>query len=193
MVVEGVERGGWVRIGTVSLTVVTTRCCRTFRARGSLGGTCCFGAFTTWEIFWGSEKFGKGRAGTHPHPKVAAVPLSFTQESIIAMSAPCVSGRISASAAFRLCRNASPTSPRGVRHINTSSGNWAAPIAVPNSPTWKSYRTSSFQPSKPSPSFTQLPALARSRRRFSTTPIARHGHLDPPKPGEEYLSRLPYA
>ncbi|KAF2279880.1 ferredoxin [Westerdykella ornata] len=27
--------------------------------------------------------------------------------------------------------------------------------------------------------------LQRSRRRFSSTPISRHGHLEPPKPGEE--------
>ncbi|PVH99275.1 ferredoxin [Periconia macrospinosa] len=27
--------------------------------------------------------------------------------------------------------------------------------------------------------------MDRSRRRFSTTPVARHNHLDPPKPGEE--------
>ncbi|CAI6308012.1 unnamed protein product [Periconia digitata] len=28
-------------------------------------------------------------------------------------------------------------------------------------------------------------SIMQSRRSFSTTPIARHGHLDPPKPGEE--------
>jgi len=26
---------------------------------------------------------------------------------------------------------------------------------------------------------------SRARRRFSTSPVAMHGHLDPPKPGEE--------
>lgn len=35
-----------------------------------------------------------------------------------------------------------------------------------------------------------LPAqsFAPNRRKFSTTPIARHNHLDPPKPGEECVS-----
>jgi len=28
-------------------------------------------------------------------------------------------------------------------------------------------------------------ALQLGRRRFSTTPMQRHGHIDPPKPGEE--------
>ena len=31
--------------------------------------------------------------------------------------------------------------------------------------------------------------LSRSRRAFATTPVACHGHLDPPKPGEEYVTR----
>ncbi|KAL2040659.1 hypothetical protein N7G274_006638 [Stereocaulon virgatum] len=26
---------------------------------------------------------------------------------------------------------------------------------------------------------------SRARRRFTTSPVAKHGHLDPPKPGEE--------
>ncbi|KAI9685042.1 MAG: mitochondrial matrix iron-sulfur protein [Bathelium mastoideum] len=30
-----------------------------------------------------------------------------------------------------------------------------------------------------------LPSLDRARRAFATTPVARHGHIDPPKPGEE--------
>ncbi|KAK7189758.1 2fe-2s iron-sulfur cluster binding domain protein [Paraphaeosphaeria sporulosa] len=30
-----------------------------------------------------------------------------------------------------------------------------------------------------------LPPFAQNRRKFSSTPIPRHNHLDPPKPGEE--------
>jgi hypothetical protein len=30
-------------------------------------------------------------------------------------------------------------------------------------------------------------SFARTRRRFSTSPKAQHGHIDPPKPGEEYV------
>lgn len=33
-----------------------------------------------------------------------------------------------------------------------------------------------------------IQAFARNRRKFSSTPISRHNHLDPPKPGEEYIS-----
>jgi hypothetical protein len=29
-------------------------------------------------------------------------------------------------------------------------------------------------------------ALEMGRRRFSITPVVKHGHIDPPKPGEEY-------
>jgi len=37
------------------------------------------------------------------------------------------------------------------------------------------------------PSFVEAasPSWLRDRRHFSSTPVARHGHLDPPKPGEE--------
>ncbi|KAK2744778.1 hypothetical protein FQN55_006534 [Onygenales sp. PD_40] len=31
----------------------------------------------------------------------------------------------------------------------------------------------------------EMNALTQARRRFSSTPVASHGHLDPPKPGEE--------
>jgi hypothetical protein len=33
---------------------------------------------------------------------------------------------------------------------------------------------------------TQIRMLELGRRRFTTTPSRMHGHIDPPKPGEEY-------
>jgi len=33
-------------------------------------------------------------------------------------------------------------------------------------------------------------ARTQLHRPFSTSPIARHGHLDPPKPGEEYVKKV---
>ncbi|KAF2816205.1 ferredoxin [Mytilinidion resinicola] len=100
------------------------------------------------------------------------------------MSAPCVSSRISASAALRLrlSRNASPTSQHRVRHISNCT---STPLASATFPAWKSHRTSPLQHTALSSSSTWLPTFARSRRRFSTTPISQHGHLDTPKPGEE--------
>ncbi|CAE7187171.1 hypothetical protein CFE70_006575 [Pyrenophora teres f. teres 0-1] len=39
--------------------------------------------------------------------------------------------------------------------------------------------------SRPSLLKAASPSWLRNRRHFSSTPVARHGHLDPPKPGEE--------
>lgn len=34
-----------------------------------------------------------------------------------------------------------------------------------------------------------IQALEASRRKFSTSPAQKHGHIDPPKPGEEYVGK----
>lgn len=36
----------------------------------------------------------------------------------------------------------------------------------------------------------RITALEQSRRKFSFTPQQQHGHLDPPKPGEECVYTL---
>ena len=35
---------------------------------------------------------------------------------------------------------------------------------------------------------THIRTLELGRRRFATTPVNGHGHIDPPKPGEEYVT-----
>lgn len=47
---------------------------------------------------------------------------------------------------------------------------------------------------QPQSSNTQrVTTFARARRRFSSSPIQRHGHLTPPKPGEEYVANRTIA
>lgn len=42
------------------------------------------------------------------------------------------------------------------------------------------------RPREPSAMIDQQRLYSRARRRFSTSPVFMHGHLDPPKPGEEW-------
>ncbi|KAF1996478.1 ferredoxin [Amniculicola lignicola CBS 123094] len=66
---------------------------------------------------------------------------------------------------FHCQSNWPSTAPVGV-----DATRWSAPA--------QSHIWNNFQPAA-------MPAFVRSRRAFSTSPTSQHGHIDPPKPGEE--------
>lgn len=51
---------------------------------------------------------------------------------------------------------------------------------------WQGCNEASWRRRRPDLETRNMP---RGRRRFATTPVVQHGHLDPPKPGEEYVFR----
>lgn len=85
-----------------------------------------------------------------------------------------------------LPRSLSQQASSQLRHIHIQSSNWnsrkAAAIKLQIWRILEPSQTYNHLRGLPSAS---IPNFARSRRRFSSTPISRHGHLTPPKPGEE--------
>ncbi|KAF2192078.1 ferredoxin [Zopfia rhizophila CBS 207.26] len=82
-----------------------------------------------------------------------------------------------------------PTSfraPSRIRHIHTLSSNWTPFTSSSiNSSRWKLLKAVPSQQYNSSIHSNIPPTSIRSRRRFSSTPVSQHGHLTPPKPGEE--------
>lgn len=81
-----------------------------------------------------------------------------------------------------------PTSLRPssrIRHFHHRCSN-RTPRASPilGSTSWRAPRSSRPKSNSQLVSLGFIP----SRREFSSSPIAHHGHLDPPKPGEEYVT-----
>lgn len=93
-------------------------------------------------------------------------------------------------ALFAVSRTALPRSSSQqasqLRHIDIQSSNWnSRKAAAIKLQIWRSLESSqTYNRPRGLPS-ASIPNFARSRRRFSSTPISRHGHLTPPKPGEE--------
>jgi len=89
-------------------------------------------------------------------------------------------------AATRACLNVVEGRIAGARGVwsgrRMGSSNWAVVMCQ------RSMRTqSTVLPGLSRPSLVKAasPSWKRNHRQFSSTPVARHGHLDPPKPGEE--------
>ncbi|KAF2021359.1 ferredoxin [Aaosphaeria arxii CBS 175.79] len=72
------------------------------------------------------------------------------------------------------------TSSSRIQRFSSRANNWPAqtPPQPKPSPSWHSSHKSTLRPT----THTHRNTLQRA---FSTTPITQHGHIDPPRPGEE--------
>lgn len=96
------------------------------------------------------------------------------------------SSRIALFAVSRTALPRSSSQASQLRYIHIQSSNWnSRKAAAIKLQIWRSSESSqTYNRPRGLPS-ASVPNFARSRRRFSSTPISRHGHLTPPKPGEE--------
>lgn len=79
----------------------------------------------------------------------------------------------------RFCARARTTSsaPTSIAAHSSRSYSSSSPHIIP--------RPAASQPYRPLLQTYRQHSLARAARTFSSTATARHGHIDPPKPGEE--------
>ncbi|KAH7353120.1 2Fe-2S ferredoxin-type domain-containing protein [Pyrenochaeta sp. MPI-SDFR-AT-0127] len=71
----------------------------------------------------------------------------------------------------------------GIRTFSSQSSNWASLISHGIKPA--ASRPSTLLQQGPRLARASVPSWLRNRRHFSSSPASRHGHLDPPRPGEE--------
>ncbi|KAF2743173.1 ferredoxin [Sporormia fimetaria CBS 119925] len=98
------------------------------------------------------------------------------------MAGPSSSHRMLSSAVSRaLLRPQTSQSPSRI-HIHRACSNWAPRIS--SAVTRSQLAPKQYATSKSGSSFA-LSHLILRRRAFSSSPVSQHGHIDPPKPGEE--------